>query len=260
MVAPVRTDPLDGPHAVARPPLHREPLVRPEPPRSAREQLAHLGASLSPARLAVGSGTVLLLAVTSWWLLRAPAPPVEGALPMARPAATTAPAAPAAPTAPTATAPAAGSTTSATVVVQAAGAVVVPGVHRLPAGARVVDLLAAAGGASPDADLDALTLAAPLVDGQRVWVPRRGDVPPGATVAPGVPTPSTAGSTIPAPLDLNTATADELDTLPGVGPATAARIIAHRERNGPFRSVDDLLAVSGLGPAKVDALRGLVRV
>ena len=143
-----------------------------------------------------------------------------------------------------------------------AGAVATPGVRRLPAGARVIDGVDAAGGALPDADLARVNLAAPLVDGQQVYVPRQGEVPP-------VPLPGTGaaggagddpGATGAGPVDVNRATADQLDELPGVGPATAEAIIAHREEHGPFASVDDLLDVRGIGEAKLEQLRELVTV
>jgi competence protein ComEA len=143
-------------------------------------------------------------------------------------------------------------------VVHAAGAVVVPGVHRLPGGSRVQDVLAAAGGPTPDADLDRVNLAAPVVDGERVWIPRMGEEAP--PLAPGGSPAPAAGAPTAGPVDLNTATAEQLDTLPGIGPATAAAIIEHRERNGPFRSVDELLDVPGIGDAKLAQLRDLVSV
>jgi competence protein ComEA len=147
------------------------------------------------------------------------------------------------------------------VVVHVAGAVVAPGVHTMGAGDRVSDAVAAAGGAVPEADLDGLNLAAPLADGQRVYVPRIGEVDPASV--PNGPSPSGGplGSAAPAgPVDVNRATADELEALPGVGPATAAAIVDDRDRNGPFASVDDLDRVSGIGPAKLAALRDLVTV
>lgn len=145
-------------------------------------------------------------------------------------------------------------TAAATVLAHAAGAVRAPGVYSLPAGARVRDLVDAAGGAAPDADLDRINLAAPVADGSQVYVPRKGEaVPSGATGG--------AGETAPAgPLDLNTATLEQLDALPGVGPATAKAILDERAKRGRFGSVDELLDVRGIGPAKLDAIRDLVTV
>jgi competence protein ComEA len=147
-------------------------------------------------------------------------------------------------------------------VVQAAGAVVRPGVYRLVSGSRVVDLVAAAGGLTADADADRVNLASPLSDGARVYLPRRGETIPLGPVSDGGSTGGAASSpsTLAPPLDLNTATVAQLDTLPGVGPATAAAIIDHRQRHGPFRSVDELAQVRGIGAAKLAQLRDLVHV
>lgn len=147
-------------------------------------------------------------------------------------------------------------------IVQAAGAVVRPGVYHLAVGARVGDLISQAGGFAADADADRVNLASPLGDGVRVWVPRRGELDPPVPIGGGGSTRGSAtGATgAPALVDLNTATADELEALPGVGPATAAAIIDHRQRNGPFRTVDDLAEVRGIGDAKLAQLRNLVRV
>jgi competence protein ComEA len=140
---------------------------------------------------------------------------------------------------------------SATVIVHVAGLVADPGVYELPAGSRVVDALEAAGGAQPGADTSGLNLARVLVDGEQVavGVPR---APDGAGAG--------TSSDPSAPLDLNTATADQLDELPGVGPVLAARIMAWREEHGGFTAVDELLEVSGIGSATYAEIAPLVRV
>ena len=148
-------------------------------------------------------------------------------------------------------------------MVHAAGAVANPGLYRLDAGSRVGDLLTAAGGVAADGDLDRVNLAAVLIDGARVYVPRHGeeDIP---VLAEGEsPSGSSDGSTIASdsgPVDLNRATLEQLETLPGVGPSIASAIVDHRERHGPFATVDELVDVRGIGPARLDQLRTLVRV
>src|SRR5205823_1264221 len=116
---------------------------------------------------------------------------------------------------------------------------------------RVADAVARAGGATRHADLAQVNLAAPVADGEQIVVPRRvaGGVAAGAA-------PTAAAST--GPVHLNTATAEQLDALPGVGPVTAQKIIDYRQAHGAFSSVDELDAVSGIGPAKLDSLRELV--
>lgn len=147
-------------------------------------------------------------------------------------------------------------------VVHVAGAVVDPGVHQLPAGARVHEAIAAAGGPLPGADLNRLNLAAAVADGTQIHVPLEGSPPAGSAAgAVGGSGTGTAGGAPPGsggPLSLSTADAAALDSLPGVGPATAAAIIAHREANGPFGSVDELLEVRGIGASKLEGLRDLV--
>lgn len=141
------------------------------------------------------------------------------------------------------------------VVVHVAGAVARPGLYRLPDGSRVDDAIGLAGGARPKAALDLVNLAAPVVDGQQVVVPLQG--PGGATTAAGASTASEGG--VPgAKVRLNSATLEELDELPGVGPVTAQQILDYREANGAFRSVDELDAVPGIGPAKLEQLLPLV--
>ncbi len=136
--------------------------------------------------------------------------------------------------------------------VDVVGAVRRPGLYRLPHGTRIADALARAGGATAKADLDQVNLAAPLADGEQVVVPRH--VAGGAPVAPG----SGSGSAATAPVQLSTATAEQLDSLPGVGPVTAQKIIDFRTRHGAFHSVDELDAIPGIGPARLAQLRGLV--
>jgi competence protein ComEA len=145
------------------------------------------------------------------------------------------------------------------VVVQVAGAVELPGVYHLADGSRVTDLITAAGGPAADADLQAMALASRLTDGQRVQVPHQGEVLP--STATGGAAAAAAGGTVPAsPVDLNAASEADLDALPGVGPTTARAIVAYREAHGPFHQVDDLTDVQGIGPARLDALRELVKV
>ncbi len=223
-------------------------LLRPEPPPDWRARLSGAVADVRPGRVVAGVVTIAVTALAAVWLLRAPAPPVEASLPPARPLAAPA----------TSAGPLTTSTTASVVVVQAAGAVAQPGVYRLPVGARVADVIAAAGGVTADADPAAVLLAALVVDGERVYVPRVGEAPP-VLIASSTPA-GTAAATPSGPLNLNTATADDLDELPGVGPATAAAIVAHRDAAGPYASVDQLLDVKGIGPAKLEALRSLVTV
>jgi competence protein ComEA len=138
-------------------------------------------------------------------------------------------------------------------VVDVAGAVRRPGLYHLRDGTRIADALAAAGGATAKAQVDLVNLAAPLADGEQVVVPRRAAAGAAAAASP----PSAAASPA-APLDLNSATVDQLETLPGVGPATAQKIVDYRTAHGPFHAVDELDGVSGIGPAKLAELRGLV--
>lgn len=191
--------------------------------------------------LLVGCLVVGFLGGAFWWLTRQSPAPVDLALPLIEPAAVTTTTAPPGP-----------------VVVHVAGAVVRPGVQTLAAGARVIDAVDAAGGLVADADPTRVNLAAEVVDGSQIYVPRQGEESAPLPIA-GVG--SDAGSGDPSgPINLNTASAVELESLPGVGPATASAIVDHRERNGPFASVEKLLDVRGIGEAKLAQLRELVRV
>jgi len=164
---------------------------------------------------------------------------------------------------------AASSTTAPPVAVHVAGSVARPGLYRLPAGSRVADALALAGGKLLGADIDRLNLAAKLADGQKVLVTRRGqsvlpEATPDVTGGTGVSGGDSAGAapsgTPPEPVDLNAADLAALDSLPGVGPATARAIIEERTRRGGFRSPRDLLRVPGIGEGRFARLKDRVRV
>jgi competence protein ComEA len=139
--------------------------------------------------------------------------------------------------------------------VHISGAVAEPGVYDLPPGSIVQEAVTEAGGLLDEANLDLVNLAARLEDGQQVHVPRI------------QPTELSSGEqfeAIPAPynerVNINTATAPELEQLPGIGPALAQSLIEYRQANGPFQSIDDLINVPGIGPAKLDGLRDLIRL
>lgn len=214
-----------------------------------------------PARLVTSAIAVLVVCGGVFWLVRSSPPSTEAGLPMATTPSTTLvgasgdPASSNSPSSGAADGAAADLALAGTVSIHVAGAVERAGVYELDAGSRVHAAIAAAGGATADADPNALNLAAELVDGTRVYVPVVGEqLPVDNSVA------VVAGSAAPpeGPVDVNRATAVELDVLPGVGPATAAAIVAERERNGPFLDVDELSRVRGIGPAKLEALAGLI--
>jgi len=141
---------------------------------------------------------------------------------------------------------------AAQLFVDVVGAVRRPGLYRVPDGARVADAVRRAGGPTPKAQLELVNLAARIADGEQVVVPRRGAV--GAVALGGG-----GGSAAPAgPVHLNSATLEQLDALPGVGPVTAQKIVAYRQEHGGFGSVDELDAVPGIGPARLADLRNLV--
>jgi competence protein ComEA len=141
-------------------------------------------------------------------------------------------------------------------VVHVVGEVRRPGLYRLLDGARIADAVHRAGGALRDADLAAVNLAAPLVDGVQVVVPARSQE---GTLAPSSGAAGTSGGGRTGPLvSLSSATVDQLDELPGVGPITAQKIVDYRTEHGPFASVDDLDAVPGIGPTRIEQLRDLV--
>lgn len=212
--------------------------------RRAGEWLSWFGA----ARLVSSAVAIIVTGVGAVWLFRSPPPDVASGLAVAT-------------TTSIVDRPGGGSTTVAstapepeTVVVHVAGAVREAGVFELPASARVRDAVAAAGGPTGRADEALLNLAAPVVDGSRIEVPKVGD----DVAVVMFPTTVAEEDPLAVKVDVNRASAVELEVLPGVGPATAESIVTERETNGPFVSVDDLDRVPGIGPVRLAALRDLI--
>jgi competence protein ComEA len=152
------------------------------------------------------------------------------------------------------TVPSTTTTTVVDVIVDVGGAVAHPGVYTLSPSARVMDAINAAGGTTAEADLEQMNLAEHVTDGQRVYVAKIGQSPPAAAAGAS----STGGDS--GPVNINTASASQLDALPGVGPSTAQAIISYRTEHGPFATVDDLASVKGIGPSKLAQLKDLARV
>lgn len=273
-------DPLDALRAADhRPVLHvwRERLYG----RVSERAALLSGRAGSAARVFLGYAVAIgLAAALLWQLFAATKPPVEDSIPLARsttldqstptnsPTARVVDGGPDAP----GTVGMAGLTgigdeqpveISALVVVHVAGAVVQSGLVSGSDGWRIDDAVRAAGGALPNADLDRLNLAALIHDGERIFVPAVGESEPTVVAPTGGSRPSSGGVTSasdPVVVDINTADLIELQALPGVGPATAATIVSHREQFGNFADVDALIAVRGIGPATLETLRDHVRV
>jgi competence protein ComEA len=160
----------------------------------------------------------------------------------------------------TSTLPASTTSEPALIYVQVAGAVQKPGVYHLPADSRAFQAILAAGGFIDDADQQEVPLACRLSDGCRLYVPRVGEASSGPLLSAGAtgdePGSGSTGST--GPVSLNSATLEQFDSLPGIGPALAQRIVSYRETQGPFTSIDQLGDVPGIGPSKLEQLRPLV--
>ena len=217
----------------------------PEPPAAAvaswRRRLASF-VEFRP-REAMALGVVCLALVAGAAFAYARSLPTRGAIPLATPVAQPSP------------------TASATggIVVNVAGAVRSPGVYTLPTGARVIDGIRAAGGPAPDADVGSINLARPMTDGERVYVPRRGETPPPEAATGGGATGGSSSSSG-GKVNINTASESELEALPGIGQVLAQRIVDYRTQHGPFRDVRDLLKVEGIGEKKFDSLKDHVTV
>ena len=205
---------------------------------------------VSPVTVVLGALGVVAAAVGGWWALRAPSGPDPAEiLPMAGSVEIPAPVPPPV-------------TDPGLIVVDVVGAVARPGLHELPAESRVADAVEAAGGLTAEADRVRLNLAEPLSDGLRLWVPAMGEAA-GPEVVPLTAGTSNGGRAgagggrAGGPLNVNSADAVALEELPGIGPALAAAIVEHRRRHGPFATVDKLVEVSGIGPAKLEQIRPL---
>ena len=150
--------------------------------------------------------------------------------------------------------PSAGAAPANTIVVDVVGAVRKPGVYDFAQGARVIDAVRAAGGFLPGAEPQAINLARPLVDGEQVVVPKKGEAPPAA--AGSGPSAQQPGGKV----NINSATESDFENLPGIGPVLAQKIVDYRQQHGPFRSIQDLMKVTGIGQKKFDSLQAYVSV
>ena len=234
------------------------------------EKCSHFIKWYGPARAFATAGSVAVVCVGAWWLLRAPAPPLENSLPLVSIASAS----------DSSSSSVVGAIPSTTlvgvreVIVHVAGSVMKPGVYRLKPNARVIDAVNAAGGVTPNADTAAVNLALPLLDAEQVYIPARSSQKPHTTVAVrrkpptavGSPSSTSAAGTVGATpttiksafININTATALELEALPSVGPSTAKAIVSFRTKNGPFSKAEDLLKVPGIGDGKLAAMKPFV--
>ena len=197
--------------------------------------------------------SLIAVALAGWWLLRIPPPPPEDSIPIASTVTTLS---------------FAMSSSQATaliseITVHIAGAVKTPGVYQFRLGARINDGVVAAGGATAQADLDSVNLAMLLSEGIQIYIPKRNEKPH-IVVQPRFTNPTSSNDAtdkqLQGSININTATAIELEQLAGVGPSTAKAIIAFREKNGSFKTVEDLLNVRGIGPAKLSEILPQARV
>ena len=234
------------------------------------EKCSHFLKWYGPARAFATAGSVAVVCVGAWWLLRAPTPPLENSLPLVSIASAS----------DSSSSSVVGAIPSTTlvgmreVIVHVAGSVMKPGVYRLKPNARVIDAVNAAGGVTPNADTAAVNLALPLLDAEQVYIPARSSQKPHTTVAVrrkpptavGSPSSTSAAGTVGATpttiksafININTATALELEALPSVGPSTAKAIVSFRTKNGPFSKAEDLLKVPGIGDGKLAAMKPFV--
>ena len=219
--------------------------------RRLRQWFAFIG----PQRILAGGGTAIVLGGLAWFILKPSPVPIDAYVPRV-----------------TSVSAVASTVSPSIITVHVAGAVKNPGVYRLPSSARVVDAVASAGGALRSADLESINLAQTITDTEQIYIPIKKVSRPRITTAPRLRPQRTTPTTVPVItggntgaqpgrlINLNTATASELDSLTGVGPSTAKAIISYRTKKGLFSKVEDLLNVPGIGPAKLAALRDQVTV
>ena len=209
------------------------------------------------SRLVGSVASVVLVAGAGWWLVQVPPPPPEAALEFA-PSLTSVPVVSKSVAVGDAL-PDANVIVPQFLTVHVAGAVKSPGVYRLPQGARVNDGVERAGGATTSADLDSVNLATLVNEGEQIYIPKRGEKPRTITSRPQLSdgdagTNRVTGEVTARVININLASATQLEQLPGVGPATAKAIVAYREKYGAFNTVEDLLKVRGIGPAKLSEI------
>ena len=227
-----------------------------------------------PARAFATAGSVAVVCVGAWWLLRAPAPPLENSLPLAIVSSASSSSSSVIGEVQNTSLMEMNTAVVREVVVHVAGAVNKPGVYRLKPTARVIDAVNAAGGVTASADTAAVNLALPLLDAEQVYIPIRSSLRPHTTIAVrrkpsaavGSPSSTAAAPTVgvtetsvkSALININTASALELEALPSVGPSTAKAIVTFRTKNGPFGKAEDLLKVPGIGDGKLAAMKPFV--
>jgi len=239
------------------------------------EKCSHFIKWYGPARAFATAGSVAVVCAGAWWLLRAPTPPLENSLPyVSVSSVSTSPFTTVVGEWPNNSLVETSTLSTSEVIVHVAGSVKKPGVYRLKPNARVIDAVNAAGGVTPSADTAAVNLALPLLDAEQVYIPARSSQKPHTTVAVrrkppaavGSPSSTSAAGTVGATptsiksalININTATALELEALPSVGPSTAKAIVSFRTKNGPFGKAEDLLKVPGIGDGKLAAMKPFV--
>ena len=242
--------------------------------RLLQEKLRQAISWYGPARAFATAGSVVVVCVGAWWLLRAPAPPLENSLPRVGQSSIASSSMASSSLATISE----GVFLAGPVTVHVVGAVRKAGVYTLQPGARVVDAVTAAGGVVANADTAAINMALAVHDAEQIYIPLRGERSPRTTVSVTRRRPASSGSpsttrapqtstTVSSPevaqtatgiVNINTATASQLEELPSVGPSTAKAIVSYRTKNGPFGKAEDLMKVPGIGEGKLAAMKPFI--